>query len=143
MVKWIRSHKTTIWWMSGASILIFIAALIVVPLLAARIPSDYFAHRRRQRKRAAHQHPVVRGGLLIGKNLLGYVLIAAGIIMLALPGPGVLTTLVGIMLLNFPGKYRLERWMVTRPPVLRSINKLRQRAGRPPLFLKGNSDRRS
>ncbi len=137
MLEWIQSHKRIIWWMAGVSIVTFIAALIVIPLLVARIPSDYFAHTRRHRRQWGDQHIVVRGVLLIGKNLLGYVLIAAGIIMLALPGQGVLTILVGIMLLNFPGKYRLERWIVARPRVLRSINWLRRRARRPPLSLEG------
>jgi hypothetical protein len=37
------------------------------------------------------------------------------------------------MLLDFPGKYRLERWLATRRAVWRSINWLRRRAGREPL----------
>jgi len=73
--------------------------------------------------------------LLIGKNALGYILIVAGIVMLALPGQGILAILIGIMLLNFPGKFRLERWIITRRPVIRSINWLRQRAKRAPLVL--------
>jgi len=75
--------------------------------------------------------------LLIGKNALGYILVVAGIIMLVLPGQGIFTILIGIMLLNFPGKYQLERWLATRGPVLRSINWLRQRAGRAPLVPDG------
>jgi hypothetical protein len=73
--------------------------------------------------------------LVIGKSLLGYVFIAAGVLMLVLPGQGMLTILVGIILVDFPGKYRLERWIVTRRPVLRFINRLRRRAGRAPLVL--------
>jgi len=68
--------------------------------------------------------------LLIGKNLLGCVIIVAGIVMLVLPGQGILTILAGIMLLDFPGKYRLLRWIVARPQVLRTLNWLRRRAGR-------------
>ena len=56
-----------------------------------------------------------------------------GIAMLVLPGQGLLTIVVGIVLLNFPGKYRLERWLATRSPVWRSLNWLRRRAGRPEL----------
>jgi len=78
--------------------------------------------------------------LLIGKNVLGYAFIVAGIIMLVLPGQGMLTILIGITLVNFPGRYRLERWFVSRRPVLRSINWLRRRAGQPPLSLEGDSD---
>jgi hypothetical protein len=72
---------------------------------------------------------------LIGRNALGYVFIVVGIVMLVIPGQGVLTIVIGIMLLNFPGKYRLERWLVVRRPVLRSINWLRRRSKRNPLVL--------
>jgi hypothetical protein len=133
MGEWIHSHRTIIWWIASASIVTFIATLIIVPLLVVRIPSDYFAHGRRLRKQWAGRHSALRWVLLIGKNLFGYVFIVAGIIMLVLPGQGMLTILIGIMLLNFPGKYRLERWFVSRRPVLRSINWLRRRAGQTPL----------
>jgi hypothetical protein len=73
--------------------------------------------------------------LLVGRNVLGYVFIVVGTAMLVLPGPGILTIVVGIILLNFPGKYRLERWMVELRPVLRSINWLRQRAKKTPIVL--------
>ena len=54
--------------------------------------------------------------------------------MLVLPGQGILTILIGIMFINFPGKYRLERWVVLRAPVLNVINKMRHRAGHAPLI---------
>jgi len=140
VVEWIKSHEAALWWIAGGSVVMFIASPIVVPLLVARIPFDYFAHRKRHRKQGAGQHSVVRVALLIGKNVLGYAFIVAGIIMLVLPGQGMLTILIGITLVNFPGRYRLERWFVSRRPVLRSINWLRRRAGQPPLSLEGDSD---
>ncbi len=135
IIESIHTHESAIWWIAGASIVTFIATLIVVPWLIVRIPPDYFAHGRRQRKQWANRHSIVRGVLLTGKNLLGYILIAAGIAMLVLPGQGMLTILLGIILVDLPGKYRLERWFVARRPVLRSINWLRRRAGRAPLVL--------
>lgn len=118
-----------------ASIITFVSTLIVVPKLVVRIPSDYFSHRERNRMTCYDQHPVVQGILLVGKNILGYIFIMVGIVMLFIPGQGMLTIVVGIMLLNFPGKYRLERWLVIRRPVLRSINWLRRRSNRDPLIL--------
>ena len=135
MIELIHAHKTAIWWIAGTSLMTFIATLIVVPWLIVRIPPDYFALERRRRKHWATRHPIVRGVLLTGKNLLGYIFIAAGIAMLVLPGQGMLTILLGIILVDLPGKYRLERWLVARHPVLRSINWLRRRAGRAPLIL--------
>jgi hypothetical protein len=46
-----------------------------------------------------------------------------------------LTLLVGVFLLDFPGKYAFEKWLVGRPGVLRMINWLRRRRGRPPLAI--------
>ncbi len=134
MTEWIGNHKTLIWWIAGVSVVVFVAALIVVPWLVVRIPSDYFRDKKRHPQPRAHRRSMLRWVLLIGKNLLGCLFVGAGIIMLVLPGQGMVTILIGLTLLNFPGKYRLVRWIVSRRPVLRSINRLRRRAGRPPLL---------
>jgi hypothetical protein len=135
MLESIWAHETAILWIAGASIVAFLGTLIAVPWLILRIPSDYFAHRKRLRMPAPRRNATVRWTFLLGKNLLGYLLIMAGIAMLVLPGQGMLTILLGCVLADLPGKYRLERWIVAQPPVLKSINRLRQRAGRNPLVL--------
>ena len=137
MGEWLQIDKNTIWWITGASFMTFLAFLILVPFLAVRLPSDYFTRGKVHRKLWADQHLVLRMVLLIGKNLLGCVFIVVGILMLVLPGQGILTILAGIMLLDFPGKYRLLRWIVARPQVLRTLNWHRRRWGRPPLYLEG------
>jgi len=134
MLDWITIDEATIWCLAVFSIVSFIATLILVPVLVIRIPEDYFAEKKRHRWEPwAHEHPVIRWSLLTAKNILGYIFIILGIAMLVLPGQGVLTILIGIMFINFPGKYRLERWVVMRGPVLNTINRLRRRAGRIPL----------
>jgi hypothetical protein len=133
MLDFFHMHETTILWLAASSLVTFIASLIIVPLLVIRIPSDYFSQRKRRRPPWANHHPLLRAVLLVSKNLCGYVFLLAGILMLVLPGQGLLTIFIGVMLLDFPGKYLLERWLVTRRPVLRSINWLRRRAMRPPL----------
>ena len=134
MLDWITIDETTVWYLAAFSIVSFIATLVLVPFLVVRIPEDYFAEKKRHRWEPwAHEHPLIRWSLLIAKNMLGYLFIILGIAMLVLPGQGILTILIGIMFINFPGKYRLERWAVTRPPVLRAINSLRRNAGRQPL----------
>ena len=135
MFDWITQNEAVIWFMAVFSIISFIASLLLIPVLVTRIPEDYFAETKRHRWEPwAHEHPVVRWSLLILKNALGYIFIVLGIAMLVLPGQGVLTIMIGIMFINFPGKYRLERWVVLRGPVLNIINRLRQRAGRAPLI---------
>ncbi|MFO7857997.1 MAG: PGPGW domain-containing protein, partial [Ectothiorhodospiraceae bacterium] len=89
----------------------------------------------RREERTLLRHPVAGLVLLIVKNALDAVLVLAGIAMLVLPGQGVLTILAGLTLMNFPGKYRVERWLMSRPAVFNAVNWLRRRAGRPPLEL--------
>jgi hypothetical protein len=136
LFDWISQNEATIWFMAVFSIISFIGSLLLVPVLVIRIPDDYFAEIKRHRWEPwAHEHPVIRWSLLIIKNALGYIFIVLGIAMLVLPGQGVLTIIIGMMFINFPGKYRLERWVVMRGPVLNIINKLRHRAGRAPLLI--------
>jgi len=112
----------------------FLGSLIAIPFILVRLPADYFDVRY-PRSWMAHHHPVLRfiGHLL--KNVLGAVLLLAGLAMLFLPGQGVLTMLIGVTLLDFPGKRRLERKLIGHPTVLQAINAMRQKFGKPPLVL--------
>ena len=133
MIEWIRTHDTALWWMATFSLVFFLATLILVPVLVVRIPPDYFTHGRHRTRWFATGHPVVRALGMVGKNTLGLVFIFAGLVMLGLPGQGLLTILLGIMLTDFPAKYRLECWVVRRRPAMQGINWLRGLAGRAPL----------
>ncbi|MBL8850214.1 MAG: hypothetical protein JNG89_11045 [Planctomycetaceae bacterium] len=85
----------------------------------------------------AKSHPVVRLMFLILKNGLGVVLVLVGLV-LSLPfvfGQGVLTILIGVSLLDLPGKRRLELAIIRREAVHKSINWIRKKAGRPPLTM--------
>ncbi len=53
--------------------------------------------------------------------------------MLALPGQGVLTIIIGLVLMEFPGKYHAERLVINRPSVLAAINWIRVKAEKPKL----------
>ncbi len=133
---WVKTHSIAVWWLAGLSALTFVGTLIAIPFLVVRIPADYFAHESRETTRWGNRHPVIRGILIILKNVIGLSFIIAGIAMLILPGQGLLTILIGLMLIDFPGKYRLERWLVKKRAVLKSINWLRKRTGHPPINVK-------
>jgi hypothetical protein len=83
-----------------------------------------------------HHAPIRRILKRIGKNLLGLLLVAAGVVMSlpGVPGQGLLTIVIGVMLLDFPGKLALERKLMMRPSIFKSINKLRVRFGKEPLL---------
>jgi archaellum biogenesis protein FlaJ (TadC family) len=135
MIEWIHSNETIVWWLVASSAFTFIASLILVPMFVVRIPADYFTHKKRHHKRPEKYPPVIRIIVLVIKNILGLILFCAGILMLILPGQGLFTMFIGMMMINFPGKYKLERWIVERGPVLKSINWLRRRAGHDPLMM--------
>jgi UPF0716 family protein affecting phage T7 exclusion len=78
------------------------------------------------------RHPAIRAAGIIGKNILGVLLVVVGILLSipGVPGQGLLTILLGIMLLDFPGKRRLEQNLLSRPQILKTINRLRARFGK-------------
>ncbi|NND67574.1 MAG: hypothetical protein HKN19_08305 [Halioglobus sp.] len=114
-------------WASGLSLLLLVATLVAVPVVVTRLPADYFVRAHRRHWREESGHPALVLALAVIKNGVGLLLVVLGAIMLVTPGQGVLTLLAGLLLMNFPGKYRLERWLVLRPGVLSTLNWLRRR----------------
>lgn len=135
MLEWLSQQETALWWIALASLAMFLGSLLAIPLLVARIPVDYFADEQRHSGGLQRRHPLTRAVLLLLKNLTGVLLLLAGVIMLFTPGQGLLSVLLGLMLTDFPGKYRLERWLIGQRSVSRTINWIRVRSGHPPLRL--------
>jgi hypothetical protein len=117
-----------------ASIVGFVGTLIAIPLILVRLPADYFDTRTPRHWMKDH-HPVLRLSGLIIKNVVGIVFLLAGFAMLFLPGQGLLTMLIGISLMDFPGKRALEAKMVGQPTLLGVINNMRKKFDKPPLTL--------
>tara|TARA_R110000823_G_scaffold27609_16_gene80431 strand:+ start:1923 stop:2354 length:432 start_codon:yes stop_codon:yes gene_type:complete len=117
---------------SAASVFVFLATLAAVPWVVARLPHDYFSRERRAALHGMPRAPLYTIFIALMMNLLGSLLVALGIIMLVTPGQGLLTLMAGLLLMNFPGKYRLERWLVMRRGVMRALNWLRRRRGQAP-----------
>ncbi|UCD27426.1 MAG: hypothetical protein JSV03_09880 [Planctomycetota bacterium] len=137
MPEWIGDHKVLLGWLATLSLVTFIGTLIVIPILVIRIPENYFMERRHHRLPCWERHPVLRLAGVILKNAAGWLFIATGIAMLVLPGQGIITIVVGLILSDFPGKFRLERWLASRRLLIRAMNWTRSRAGRPPLQVTG------
>jgi hypothetical protein len=120
---------------ASLSLSVFVLGLVLMPVLVARIPANYFVGNHKPLERLGQRSPLLRWGVLLLKNALGSVLLVAGVLMLVLPGQGILTLLVGLTLVDFPGKRKFELWLVRRGPVLRAIAWIRTRAGRAPLLV--------
>ncbi len=128
---WSR-YQQEVWVLGIASAAMLVISAMLIPYLIVRLPADFYAESN-GRRRLLEQRPVLRAVFLAVKNTIGGLLLAAGILMLVLPGQGILTILAALALLDFPGKRNLEMRILHRPTILKSINWVRRRAGREPL----------
>jgi hypothetical protein len=117
------------WFFTGS----LLATVTVVPWVIVRLPADYFRRDRPPRPPFADYPAPVRMVLIIGKNLLGLALVGLGIAFLLLPGQGVIVILIGVLLLDFPRKKRLESWLIRRGPILKLANWMRAKWNKKPL----------
>lgn len=109
------------------SVIATAGAMAAAALVVARLPANHFVCER-------NEAPEVSGiGKLI-RNLIGAVLIISGFVMILIPGPGLLTLLIGLTLMTFPGKRKVERSLVSNPKILASINELRSKCGKGPML---------
>jgi len=135
MLDWLKDNDGLAIWFTVASVVMFVGSIIVAAFVVIRLPPNYFAHPTRpprEKKRGV--------AFKVGKNILGALLLLAGLAMLVLPGQGVLMVLVGIMLLDVPGKYRFEKWLVSKGKVLKAMNWLRAKWDKEPLKVNGKSE---
>lgn len=133
---WMANNEHVLWWIAASSLLIFVGSLILIPWLIVRIPADYFVEGGEQRSSLSSvmgPHPFAIALLKVLRNIVGIVFIIVGVFLLVLPGQGLLTIFLGVVISDFPGKRRAVNWLVAQRSVHRPINWLRQRAGKKPL----------
>jgi len=128
--------QATVWWLAGFSVFAFVTTLVAIPVLVVRMRSDHFL-RPPPADDWRESHPAVRAFLIAIKNVIGVALVLTGAILSLplIPGQGILTILIGLSLIDFPGKRSLELLLVRQRHVLRAINWIRSRADRPALEL--------
>ena len=115
------------------SLAVSFAAIAVVMV---KVPPSYFSINH-SREFMTGRHWFVRSGAVILKNLLGLLLIVLGVLLSlpGVPGQGILTILLGLIMLDIPGKRPLEAKIIQQPRVLAAVNDLRSRYGQPPLIM--------
>lgn len=116
------------------SLVFFVGSLVAIPYILVRIPADYFDIRVPRHWMQNH-HPILRMVGHIVKNAIGAIFLFAGFLMLFLPGQGILTMLIGVSMLDFPGKRKIEAKMIGQRTVLGVINGMRAKFRKPPLVL--------
>jgi len=132
---WLASHSGLMWTVSVVSVAVFVVTLAIIPYCISHIPEDYLVRKRMDQEKPFAQKPWMRSIYLVLKNLLGVILVVVGLVMFFIPGQGIITMLIGIMLMNFPGKRRLATAIVRQPAIFKSINWTRAKALAPPLLL--------
>lgn len=119
---------------TGLFIVSIVLSLVIVGIVMVKIPENYFS--------SHYQHDFLpnsswftRWGAVVAKNIAGLVLVIAGIIMLVGPGQGILTILIGLILMDIPGKRPLEARLIKRPIILAAVNNFRAKYNKPPLLM--------
>lgn len=120
----------------GMFLVSFTISLVAVGFVMVKIPADYFC------KNAVHSFmsgkpKVIRWSAVIIKNVVGFLLILLGVVLSlpGVPGQGILTILLGLIMLDIPGKRPLEAKIIKRPTVLSAVNRLRAKYRKPPLMI--------
>ena len=132
--QWLQGHGALLGWLFGLSLASLLLTVLLLPVVVVRLPADYFVAERASLRA---RRPLTAWLWHVGKNLLGVVFTVAGVAMLVLPGQGLLTILIGLLLLDFPGKRAVELRLVRRPAIRGFLDRMRQRRGVPPFVLEG------
>ena len=139
MIDWLSQLWASITW--GQILLgvgLFLGSLTLsfgaIAIVMVKIPKNYFSSHYKRDFMPGSSF-IVRWGAVIAKNIFGVFLIILGIALSlpGVPGQGILTILLGLIMLDIPGKRPLEARIIKRPAVLSAINNLRARYGKEPL----------
>lgn len=137
-MEWLTANLT--WEKVGLGVALFLVSfglsLAAIAFVMVKIPENYFSSHY-ERDFLPGSPFLVRWGAVILKNLLGVILILIGIVLSlpGVPGQGLLTILLGLIMLDIPGKRPLEARIIQRPAILTAINNLRAKYNKPPLVL--------
>jgi hypothetical protein len=112
---------------AGVWVLLTAGSLAIVLRVVLALPPDHFERAAPPGRRWTTRR--------VARNVAGLVLVVVGALLAlpGVPGQGLLTVLVGVLLVDFPRRRKLEQALLRRPGVLRALNRLRAQFGRPPL----------
>ena len=131
LIEIFNVYKNLILWFGSISLFVFLFSLLSIKWLVSLIPEDYFINKKDSKIKTSNIF--IWYLVLIFKNLIGYSLILGGIMMLVLPGQGLFTIIIGLMMSNYPGKYSIEKKFIAIPTILKYINWLRRKSNKPPI----------
>lgn len=138
-MDWLSDFWATLTWGKilfgiGIFALSFALSFLSIAVVMVKIPEDYFSPQY-ERNFMPGKPWLVRWSAAIIKNAFGIFLVILGIVLSlpGVPGQGIMTILLGLIMVDLPGKRPLEARIIKRPAILSTINKLRVRYKKPPL----------
>lgn len=135
IISWSSMNSDLLFLLGSLSIFILIISVFMMVLIISFLPEDYFKSENRNLISSVQnsRYPLLKLLVLITKNFFGILLLLSGILMLVLPGQGILTIITGLVFMDYPGKYKFERKLLKQKGVINSINWIRSRLSKPPL----------
>ena len=134
IVAWLMGYSSILIGLGGLSVLILVFSIAGMGWFIAQIPEDYFIHNKRQAKHWNKYSSQARIAIIIFKNIFGGIMLLGGLFLLVLPGQGLLTMIIGLLLIDYPGKFQLEQKIISIPSIFRSLNWFRAKARKPNLL---------
>lgn len=135
IIAWSSMNSDLLFLLGSLSIFILIISVFMMVLIISFLPEDYFKSENRNLISSVQnsRYPLLKLLVLITKNFFGVLLLLSGILMLVLPGQGILTIITGLVFMDYPGKYKFERKLLRQKGVINSINWIRSRLSKPSL----------
>lgn len=128
IIDYLEVHRLLLGMLTSASIIFLIVVLLITPFIISAIPDNYFDEKTYPQKTIESQGIFSYALIIcvkIFKNIIGLFFVLTGIALLILPGQGLLTIFIGLLLMDYPGKYQLERKLLSYRPVLKAVNWVR------------------
>jgi len=129
VLDFVVENQAFFWWLGIGTMVCSVVGILLVPWVVGGLSEDYFVAKAKvlDDGRSTRDRSIV---LILARNVAGLVLLSMGIVMLFVPGQGLLTMFVGLLLLSFPGKQRLVLTLVRRPAILGALNWMRRYRGK-------------
>ncbi|MCL2792290.1 MAG: hypothetical protein FWD87_04290 [Spirochaetaceae bacterium] len=131
ILEWLYNYNDIILLLFIFSLVTAFAFTAIILLIIVSIPSDFFLQEKRGIiKKGNKFHFFIFVFVLILKNILGIALLLFGIVLLFIPGEGMLTIFISLLLIDFPGKRKLIRNITRRRKVINGLNFVRRKFGK-------------
>jgi len=124
---WLSDNYHIIQRLGVASVLLFFLSLFILKYIIIKLPHDYFLNNltNLQNSTKARKNLFLR----MFKNFSGLLLIISGIILLFMPGQGLLTIALGVCMIDFPWVQGVKRRFICSIPVRKTLNWVRFKKG--------------